>query len=238
MTEHSLWLGSMAGRITISVSRAMAKVGGLTEEGGAFPTILQANVQSVAGKTENLRKRLEEKDVDVCAVTNGRIKDMDETKVPGYNLWSLGRGDVALYVRDDVTSAKLPIQVPAGLEVLWVRLDPRGLPGDVSCMVFCVVYHPHTHTSALTAPLVTHLVEVVTGIYSREPDTGVIILGVFMDFPEHKLPLDLNLQQVVNKPTQRDTEIIVTNLSHYYKKPKILRPIGSSPHKTVYWVPK
>lgn len=216
----------------------MAKVGGLAEGGGAFPTILQANVQSIAGKTEDLRKRLEEKDVDVCAVTNGRIKDTDETQAPGYSLWAAGRGDVALYVRDDVTSTKLPIQPPSGVEVLWVRLDPRGLPGDVSCMVFCVVYHPHPHTSALTAPLVSHLLEVVTGIYSREPDTGVIILGVFRDFPEHKLPQDLNLQQVVNKPALRETEIIVTNISHYYRKPKILRPIASSPHKTIYWVPK
>ncbi|MPC91415.1 hypothetical protein E2C01_086450 [Portunus trituberculatus] len=216
----------------------MAKVGGFAEGGVAFPTILQANVQSMSGKVEDLSKRLEEKEVDVCAVTNGRIKDTDNSKVPGYSLWAVGRGDVALYVRDDITSTKLPIQAPAGLEVLWVRLDSRGLPGDVSCMVFCVVYHPHAHTSTLTAPLITHLLEVVTGIYSREPDTGIIILGAFRDFPEHKLPLDLNLQQVVNKPTQRDTEVIVTNLSHYYKKPKILRPIASSPHKTVYWVPK
>lgn len=216
----------------------MAEVGGLASGGGVFPTILLANVQSLAGKKEELQKRLEEKDVDVCAVTNGRIKGTDEAGIPGYSLWGAGKGNVALYVRDAVTSTKLPIQVPDGLEATWVRIDPRGLPGDVSCIVFCVVHHPQTHTSGLTPPLVTHLLDVVAGIYSREPDTGVVILGVFRDFPEHKLPLDLNLQQVVNRPTQRDADFIVTNLSHYYNKPKILRPIASSPHKSIYWVPK
>lgn len=216
----------------------MAAVGGLAIGGSAFPVILQANVQSLAGKTEDLKKRLEEKDVDVCAVTNGRIKDAGEAEIPGYSLWATGKRDVALYVRDAVTSTKLPIQVPDGLEVMWVRIDPRGLPGDVSCMVFCVMYHPQTHTSGLTPPMVTHLLDVVAGIYSREPDTGVVILGVFRDFPEHKLPMDLNLQQVLNRATQRDSDFIVTNLSRYYNKPKLLRPIASSAHKSIYWVPK
>lgn len=216
----------------------MAEVGGLASGGGAFPTILQANVQSLAGKTDDLKKRMEEKDVDVCAVTNGRMKDADEAEIPGYSLWRTGKGNVALYVRDAVTSTKLPIHVPEGLEVIWVRIDPRGLPGDVSCMVFCVVYHPQTPTSGLTPPLVSHLIDVVAGIYSREPDTGIVILGVFRDFPEHKLPLDLNLQLVMNRPAQRDADFIVTNLSHHYSKPKIQRPIASSPHKSIYWAPK
>lgn len=216
----------------------MAQVGSLASGGSAFPTILQANVQSLAGKTDDLKKRMEEKEVDVCAVTNGRTKDADEAEIPGYSLWGAGKGNVALYVRDAVTSTKLPIHVPDDLEVIWVRIDPRGLPGDVSCMVFCVVYHPQQHISGLTPPLVSHLIDVVAGIYSREPDTGIVILGVFRDFPEHKLPLDLNLQLVINRPNQREADFIVTNLSQYYNKPKILRPIASSPYKSIYWAPK
>ncbi|KAK8744894.1 hypothetical protein OTU49_000670 [Cherax quadricarinatus] len=211
----------------------------------ALPTVLLANVQSLADKLEDLKKRLEDRDIDVCALTEARIGDAAQAEIEGYTLWLQTRpekkhGGLALYVRDDITSTVLPFHVPSNLDVLWVRVDPRGLPSDVSCVVFCVVHHTHPHTSGLREPLMAHLMDVVTGIYSREPDTGVVILGGFRDFPEHKIPPDLNLQQVVNKPTHRGSimDVIVTNLMNHYKKPRLLRPIASSAYKSVYWVSK
>lgn len=215
-----------------------------TGSSGAFPSLLLANVQSLLNKAEDLKTRLEDKDIDVCAITEARIVDAAKAEIEGFSLWLQTREkshfDVALYVREDITSTILPIQVPENLDVLWVRTGLRGFLTDVSCLVFCVVHHTHSHTSRLTELLVTHLKEVISGIYSGEPDTGIVILGDFKNFPEHKIPPELNLQQVVNKPTHRGSnmEIIVTNLAHYYKKPKLLRPISTSSHKSVYWVPK
>ncbi|KAK4293158.1 hypothetical protein Pmani_034123 [Petrolisthes manimaculis] len=210
------------------------------EEG--FPSVLVASLQSLTSSLDDLQKRVEEKDVDVCVVTQKKAKGWDGVNIPGYSLWKgQGKGNIALFVRDDITSTRLPIQVPESLDALWVRVDPRGLPGDVSCVVICVVNHPFPHTSRLREPMIAHLIEGVEGTYSQEPDSGVVIVGDFKDFPEHRLPPELNLEQVGTRPTQRhdaaDT-IIITNVARHYRRPKSLKPFTSAAHRPVMWIPK
>ncbi|KAK3849540.1 hypothetical protein Pcinc_043710 [Petrolisthes cinctipes] len=170
------------------------------EEG--FPSVLVASLQSLTSSLDDLQKRVEEKDVDVCVVTQKKAKGWDGVNIPGYSLWKgQGKGNIALFVRDDITSTRLPIQVPESLDALWG----------------------------------------VEGTYSQEPDSGVVIVGDFKDFPEHRLPPELNLEQVGTRPTQRhdaaDT-IIITNLARHYRRPKSLKPFTSAAHRPVIWIPK
>ncbi|KAK4324232.1 hypothetical protein Pmani_005072 [Petrolisthes manimaculis] len=64
-------------------------------------------------------------------------------------------GGVVVYCRSDLLPSHLNVNVPEGLEVLWVRVTPTSHPRQLASLIVCVVYHPPRSPTADV--LVTHL---------------------------------------------------------------------------------
>ncbi|XP_076067741.1 uncharacterized protein LOC143040545 [Oratosquilla oratoria] len=88
-----------------------------------------------------------------------------------------GGGGVALFCRADLNPSHLRVDIPEGVEALWVRLNPRLHPRHTASIIMCVVYHPpRAHTAAL---LTDHIIETADSLRLKYPAAKLVICGDF-----------------------------------------------------------
>ncbi|XP_076064938.1 uncharacterized protein LOC143038979 [Oratosquilla oratoria] len=146
-------------------------------------------------------------------------------------------GGVALFCRADLNPSHLRVDIPEGVEVLWVRINPRLHPRHTASIIMCVVYHPpRVHTAAL---LSDHIIETADSLRLKYPAAKLVICGDFNRLDTSEILHQLSLTQVVNFPTHKQTtlDLIMTDMAQQYSPPRPLPPIGRSTHITIQWSP-
>ena len=155
-------------------------------ERSQLPKVLLCNPRSLNNKLEDLQTVLENNSIDVAAVSKTWFSSNAPTELlnlSGFDLFSRPRidrrgGGVALYVKQYLNAALInDIPVPQLVEGLWVSLRPCRLLREIPTIAMGVFYHPPS--SPLGPMLLDHIGTAVDNLLTRQPNTGVIILGDF-----------------------------------------------------------
>ncbi|XP_071808975.1 uncharacterized protein [Asterias amurensis] len=211
-----------------------------------LPTTLLCNPRSLNNKVDELGLILNNNKVDIGAITETWFspdQPVDQFSIHGYNSFSRPRkerrgGGVALYTKECLNATLLDnIEVPDDIEAIWVNVRPPRLPRSISNIVIGTVYYPPK--SIIAQPLLDHISSTVDQILTRQPDSGIIVMGDFNRLELDPL-LSNNFIQIVDKPTREDAILdkIITNLSSFYNPVEISSPLGLSDHRCVIVRPK
>ncbi|XP_076059357.1 uncharacterized protein LOC143035968, partial [Oratosquilla oratoria] len=134
-----------------------------------------------------------------------------------------GGGGVALFYRADLNPSHLRVDIPEGVEALWVRLNSHLHPRHTTSIITCVVYHPpRAHTAAL---LTDHIIE-TDSLRLKYPAAKLVICGDFNRLDTSEILHQLSLIQVVNFPTHKQTtlDLIMTDMAQQYSPSRPLPP--------------
>ncbi|XP_033628919.1 uncharacterized protein LOC117291377 [Asterias rubens] len=211
-----------------------------------LPTTLLCNPRSLNNKVDELSLILNNNKVDIGAITETWFspdQPVDQISIHGYNIFSRPRkeqrgGGVALYTKECLNATLLDnIEVPDDIEAIWVNVRPPRLPRSISNIVIGTVYYPPK--SIIAQPLLDHISSTVDQILTRQPDSGIIVMGDFNRLELDPL-LSNNFTQIVDKPTREDAILdkIITNLASFYNPVEISSPLGLSDHRCVIVRPK
>ena len=144
--------------------------------------------------------------------------------------------DNTKYMVQNLTQSE--IIIPWGVEIVWAVLTPFNTTIDSNIQKIVVGSLYCKPNSRKKTALLDHIAEVYQ-LMNTKYARGLhwIIAG---DYNELKIESILNItprfKQVVTEPTRmnppRILDKIITTLSHYYQKPKILPPLDNDPDKT------
>ncbi|KAK3882610.1 hypothetical protein Pcinc_013022 [Petrolisthes cinctipes] len=146
-------------------------------------------------------------------------------------------GGLALFARDKYHPLHLIVDIPEGIEVLWVKLTPPSHPRLTASIIYCLIYHPPRAPSQ--AVLMEHIINTCDILKIRYPSAKFVICGDFNEINTEELENALSLSQVVDFPTHNQSVLdeIVTDLSNQYLPPQPLPPVGKSTHLSILWTP-
>ena len=140
-----------------------------------MPSLLLCNPRSLNNRIDELSAVLDNNTVDVAAITETWFtgdQQADLNSICGYNLFSKPRpdrrgGGVALYVRENMNTKLLDVNVPEDIEVLWVSLRPNRLPRDACKIIIGVLYYPPR--SPIAQKLIDHMSSTIDSVLSQQP---------------------------------------------------------------------
>ncbi|XP_076039158.1 uncharacterized protein LOC143024257 [Oratosquilla oratoria] len=208
----------------------------------SLPSLLLSNVTSLTNKMEEVIETVRSTGCDMMAITEAWQIVPEMCNIENFVLFHHLRvnrvgGGVALFCRADLNPSHLRVDIPEGVEVLWVRINPRLHPRHTASIIMCVVYHPpRAHTAAL---LSDHIIETADSLRLKYPAAKLVICGDFNRLDTSEILHQLSLTQVVNFPTHKQTtlDLIMTDMAQQYSPPRPLPPIGRSTHITIQWSP-
>ena len=143
---------------------------------------------------------------------------------------------MAIYVKNTIPVQQANVKVPEGLECMWLHVTPHFLPQDISELLLGAVYNPPR--AATERELVDHIAHTISCIKAKHPHCAVAICGDF-NRADIRPILSKGLKQVVRAPTRGEgvLDLIITNISSWYRSAELLPPIGKSDHSSVLWQP-
>ncbi|XP_076033182.1 uncharacterized protein LOC143020617 [Oratosquilla oratoria] len=208
----------------------------------SLPSIILSNVTSLANKMEEVIELVRSTGCDVMAITEAWQIIPEVCNIENFVLFHHLRvnrrgGGVALYCRADLNPLHLRVDIPEGVEALWVKLTPRFHPRHTASIIMCVIYHPPRANTALL--LNDHIIETADSLRLRFPAAKLVVCGDFNRLDTSDILNHLNLKQVVTFPTHDQTtlDLIMTDMAQLYSTPRPLPPIGKSTHLTIQWSP-
>ena len=208
----------------------------------SLPSLLLSNVTSLANKVDELIVTVREASADIVAITEAWQIVPEVCGIDNYQLFHhlrTGRrgGGVALYCRSSLCPSLLSVDVPDGVEALWVRVTSPSHPRNTASIIVCVVYHPPRASTAQV--LADHLITTADRLRVRFPAAKLVICGDFNRLDTSDIQHQLRLTQVVGFPSheQATLDLILSDLSHQYQPPLPLPPIGRSNHLSIIWRP-
>ncbi len=105
---------------------------------------------------------------------------------------------MAVFCRSALSPSHLPVDIPAGVEALWVRVTPPSHPSTTASIIVCVVYHP---PRATTAQLLTaHIIDTADALRVRYPAAKLVICGDFNRLEMKDILRQLHVTHVVDFP--------------------------------------
>lgn len=107
----------------------------------------------------------------------------------------------------DLNATRINVDVPEHLEVIYVSVIPKWLPGYISNIIIVGVYYPGS-TSKYAPPqedLILHLNEKIHYFYSKYTDPLILLMGDFNDLEVKNILKSCKLKQVVKVPTRKNT---------------------------------
>lgn len=208
----------------------------------SLPSFLLSNVTSLTNKMDELIVSVRSNCADIVAITEAWQIVPEVCMMQDFQLFHhlrTGRrgGGVALFCRSDLSPSHLHVDVPAGVEAVWVRVTPPCHPRNTASIIICVAYHP---PRAATAQLLTeHIIDTADALRVRFPAAKLVIAGDFNRLDVSEILHQLHLTQVVDFPThqQATLDLIMTDLSQQYSPPIPLPPMGRSTHLSILWGP-
>ena len=121
---------------------------------------------------------------------------------------------------------KLNISIPNNLEVVWGLMKPKTTSATVKNIIVCSFYSPPNKKR--NSKMADHIVSTLHMLYTRYPESG-LILGADKNGMDIRPILNsgLRLRQMVTNSTRHGQilDIIIMNLSGYYKTPVIVPPL-------------
>lgn len=212
------------------------------------------NATSVCNKLDELSSTLDNYNISIVAITETWQSAFTDIGLPGYNLFSFPRtrttgGGVAVYTKSTLSATPIAItswiSKSSAFEAQWVYVRPKKLPRSITAIVICVVYLPSGWKPDAGKDLYDFLTNSTDVILKKYTNCGIFIVGDFNHWNDSALYNSYSLKQVVNFPTFRNNDgdptsildLIMTNLSKYYKKPIPIAPLGSSKHVSVLLSP-
>ena len=207
-----------------------------------LPSLLLSNVTSLTNKMEEVTELVRSTGCDVMAITEAWQIIPELCKIDNFVFFHHLRvnrrgGGVALFCRDDLSPSHLSVEIPEGVECLWVRLSPHLHPRHTASIIVCVVYHPPRAPTALL--LTNHIIETADTLHLRYLASKLVVCGDFNRLDISEILHQLNLTQVVTFATheQATLDLIITDMAQQYSPPRSLPPLGRSTHVTILWSP-
>ncbi len=204
----------------------------------SLPSLLLSNVTSLCNKVEEVSVTMRAVDAGIVAITEAWQIVPEICAVDNYQLFHHLRkqrrgGGVAVYCRNDLNPSHLDVNVPEGIEALWLRVSPTSHPRQLASIIVCTVYHPPRSPTA--EMLVTHLINTADFLRSKFPCSKLVICGDFNELDVSPISQHLNLTQVVDFPTHGNStlDLILTDVGTHYLPPQQLPPMGRSTHVTI-----
>ncbi len=113
----------------------------------SLPSLLLFNATSLANKMDEVIVTVRSTCANIVAVTEAWQIVPEVCTMQDYHLYHhlrSGRrgGGVAVFCRSALSPSHLPVDIPAGVEALWVRVTPPSHPSNTASIIVCVVYHP------------------------------------------------------------------------------------------------
>ena len=169
----------------------------------SLPSLLLSNVTSLTNKMDELIVTVSSTGADIVAVTEAWQIVPEVCMMEEYELFHHLRserrgGGVALFCRSTLSPSHLPVNVPAGVEALWVRVTPPCHPSGTASIILCLVYHPPR--AAIARLLTEHIIETADAQRVRFPAAKLVICGDFNQLDVSDIQHQLHLTQVVDFP--------------------------------------
>ena len=212
------------------------------------PSAILVNARSLNNKIDDLELTLHSlyKNTPLVAVTETWFsleKPATACQLTGYKQFHRDRGirlggGVCLYVRDDLNVTEVfADQVPACLEVMWIRLTSSKRFPLAKSIIIGVVYSPPR--SNFQEQLNDHLIDMIDSIRLRSINTSVVIMGDFNDFDSTNFEQNTSLKQIVTLPTRGNAILdkIFTDVPELFSVPRTSAPIARSDHRVVHLLP-
>ncbi|KAI8498128.1 hypothetical protein Bbelb_240720 [Branchiostoma belcheri] len=212
----------------------------------SVPTIMLSNARSLCNKLDEFHCVLNDNLIEIALISETWFtpeQPQEMMEIDGFTLFSKPRrgkpgGGVAVYVKDSLYARHLDVEVPSELECTWVYVRPTRLPREISGLAVCAVYLPpdSPHQDSLR----DHLITTVDQLRAKYPDIGFHIGGDFNRMDTLNLCNNINMKQIVRVPTRQDAilDLIITNVSRFYKPCITIAPLGMSDHRSVLLHPK
>jgi hypothetical protein len=212
-------------------------------EDSRLPVILISNVCHIINKMDDFYVNVVNYLPDIIFLTetwlNADILD-SAVNLTGYQCLRKDRnsgdgGGVAAYISNDFYLHRLSEFENQDFEVLWFFARPQQLPRPLSVLLCAVVYCPPSYNADTKRSLSKYIVQTCDTLLRKYVDAAIFISGDFNDFNCDCFTKQLNLTQIVSRPT-RKTKILdklFTNCPGRYRTPEIFSPIGKSDHNVV-----
>ena len=147
-------------------------------------------------------------------------------------------GGVAIYSREDLSAEAVDIngRLPTEVEGIFVDLPTLNLS------VFCVYVPPNLSSNSLKI-IRDDIISITDEHLTRHSNRNLMLLGDFNHFDVCNLTSELNLTDIVDKPTRGsnilDHILISENLKSHYvsSNVKYESPIGNSDHQSLIATP-
>lgn len=148
----------------------------------SLPSLLLSNVTSLSNKIDELTTVINKFSPGIVAITEAWQIVPDTINIDNYSLFCNLRtnkrgGGVALFSKNELSPILLPVNVPDGLELLWIRITPPCHPRHSASIICCVVYHPPRHYTREL--LLEHLTNTSDTLKLQYPSSKIIICGDF-----------------------------------------------------------
>ena len=188
---------------------------------------------------------MQNNDVDIAIITKSWLSSAGAqllANISGYTAYHRTRSHrkgagVALYVKNSILVQQVNVKVPKGLECTWLLVTPSYLPREISSLLIAAVYHPPKAPTG--SKLIDHIAHTVASFKSSHPYCGIPICGDFSRVSITSL-CSKGMKQIVLTPIWGSAllDLILTDISRFYKNAVILPPIRKSDHDSVLWRPE
>ena len=206
-----------------------------------LPTVANYNLRSLFPKIINFKTDMRERKIDIAFLSEiwETVGDCQQgvelqkmCELDGLDYGSCPRhtrgGGAAIVVSTmNFSVDKLNITTPPNLDVVWAIVKPRKQSDRGICKSFivCSFYSPPFRGK--NAKMTDHLITTLQMLSTQHPHSGTIMGADRNNMDIKVIECGLKLQQVVDKPTRLNSihDIIIMNLSMFYKSPIICPPI-------------
>ena len=204
-----------------------------------YPVMMLTNIRSLFYKIEELEATVKIRKPNIICVNESWLHDDIEDSLVSLSNFYIYRcdrcnkkgGGVIIYVDCNISSVNVSHQLPIPLAE-YVSLFMR----DLGILVICLYIPPSLCKDSLTE-ISDAIVKQVAHFLIENPSCSVIILGDFNHFNTNTVVNELNLSNIVTKPTRKenilDKILISKDLKSIFEPDRIIydSPLGNSDHR-------
>ena len=211
----------------------------------SLPIVASYNLRSLIPKVNSLKNDLLERSIgigflqEIWEQSDRKIHQFEIEKlleIEGFQYISTPRpknekgksyGGAAMIINTkEFSCEKLNVYIPSNLEIIWGLVKPKNTSAKFKKIIACSFYSPPSKKK--NSKMADHVVSTLHMLSSRYPDSCIIIGADKNDMDISPiLGCGLKLRQVVDKCTRKSRilDVIIMNVSKYYKSPIIAPPI-------------
>jgi hypothetical protein len=209
-----------------------------------LPTVLIANVRSLASKIDELTIVAHVNDVDFNCLTESWLSQSIPDSALSLSNFIVFRNDravasgggVCVHIRSSIKCRRIKEFENPLVESLWLSVRPRYLSRSISAILLAVIYHTTSSGALENSELYNHIQSNVDSFRCRHPDAIVIVTGDFnptsTGFNDKHLKRISGLTQIINVPTRQNSILdwCLVNVKALAYTCSQLPLVGSSDH--------